>query len=81
VDWDNRKGYARRLYKFAVAEGFEAEEIDDLKDRIHAKIEQWFSVDFPAAIEADKQTAEWEAGRDARMNAVALEIRQEGARV
>lgn len=75
------KGYARRLYKFAIAEGFEAEEIDDLKDRIHGNIERWFSVDFPAAIEADKQTAEWEAGRDARMNAVALGIRQEGARV
>jgi hypothetical protein len=77
------KGYARRLYNLAVEEGFDAEQIDDLKDRMHGEIERWFAEDFPARVEADKQTAEWEAGREVRMNAVGLAIRSasKGARI
>lgn len=72
----NIKTYSRKLYNHAATqEGFNEDVANALKERIQAKLDRWFAVDFPTLLQAEKQDAERAAKRPERMDELARRIR------
>jgi len=77
----NIKTYSRKLYNYAATqEGFTEDVANELKERIQAKLDRWFAVDFPTLLEAEKQDAERAANRPERMAELTRRIKATGGK-